>query len=69
MVNTQLLDDKILSSGLKIGFIIEKLGISRQAFDRKKKNVYPFRCAEVYVICDLLQITDEQEKMEIFFAK
>lgn len=68
MVNTQLLDEKIDSSGLKTGYIVETLGISRQAFDRKKKNAYAFRASEIYVICDLLKITDDSEKKAIFFA-
>ena len=63
-----MLDDKITESGLKKGFIVEKLGISRQAFDKKKKNVYCFRGAEVYVLCDLLNIQDD-EKEKIFFAQ
>ena len=68
MVDTQLLDEKIKSSGLKCGYIVEKLGISRQAFDRKRNNKYAFRGAEIYVICDLLKITDDNEKNRIFFA-
>lgn len=68
MVNTQLLDKKIKDSGLKSGFIIEKLGISRNAFDKKKKNIHPFRGSEIYVLCDLLKITEESEKMNIFFV-
>lgn len=68
MVNTKLLDEKISSSGLKISFIVDKLGISRQAFDKKKKNINSFRCAEIYVLCDLLNITEESEKKAIFFT-
>ena len=67
MVNTQVLDSKISDSGLKVGFICERLGISRQAFNEKKKNVYPFRASEVFVICTLLGI-DESDKKDIFFA-
>lgn len=68
MTDTQLLDDRIKSSGLKIGFIVGKLGISRQAFDRKKKNEIPFRAAEIYVLCDLLNIDDE-DKPKFFCRK
>lgn len=68
MTDTQLLDDRIKSSGLKIGFIVGKLGISRQAFDRKKKNEIPFRAAEIYVLCDLLNIADE-DKPKFFCRK
>ena len=69
MVNTLLLDEKIKTSGLKSGFIVDKLGISRNSFGKKKKNVHPFKKAEIYVLCDLLKITDDAEKTSIFFAE
>lgn len=68
MVNTQLLDAKIDGSGLKVSFIVETLGMTRQAFDKKKKNVNKFRVSEVYVLCDLLNIRSDKEKADIFFA-
>lgn len=67
MVDTQHLVKKIEDSGLKIGFIVSKLGISRQAFDFKKRNLRKFRTAEIYVLCDLLNIP-EDERQSIFFA-
>lgn len=67
MVNTQLLDEKIEASGLKNSFIYEKLGISKTAYCKKKNNKTPFRLSEIYVICDLVKIPDE-EKSSIFFA-
>lgn len=67
MVDTQYLGKKIEDSGLRVGFIVEKLGISRQAFDFKRKNFRKFRTAEIYVLCDLLNIQDE-ERQRIFFA-
>lgn len=68
MVNTQLLDKKIDESGLRISYITEQMGITRQAFDKKKKNAYRFRVAEMYVLADLLKLNNE-EKKEIFFAE
>jgi hypothetical protein len=67
MVNTQLLDEKIEKSGLKIGFIVDKLGISWNGFNKKRTGKTPFRAAEIYVIGDLLSLNDA-EKDEIFFA-
>lgn len=61
MVNTQLLDEKIVDSGLKIGFLIEKLGLSRTGFDKKRKGINQFRVSEVYVLKDLLRLSDEEE--------
>lgn len=66
MVNTQLLDKKIESSGFKIGYIVEQLGISRNGFDMKRKGKTPFRQSEMYVLCDLLKIPDD-EKAKIFY--
>ena len=66
-VNTQLLEQKINESGLKQNYIIDQIGISAQAFGKKKNNLTPFRVAEAYVICDLLHI-DKEEKAKIFFA-
>lgn len=68
MVNTQLIDAKIDSSGLKINHIVENLGISRAAFYKKKNNDIPFRKAEVFVLCSLLNITDDSERDHIFFV-
>ena len=55
-VDTKLLDEYIAKSGMKVGYLVDTLGISRQAFDKKRKGVYAFRAAEVYVLCDLLKI-------------
>ena len=64
-VDTKLLDEYIKNSGLRIGYIVETLGISRQAFDRKRKGNISFRAPEVYVLCDLLKIP-EDVKPKIF---
>ena len=45
-VNKQLLEEKIKDSGLKQKFIIDKIGISEQAFINKKNNKTPFRVAD-----------------------
>lgn len=70
MVKTQYVDSDALTSyiensGIKIGYLVDKLGISRQAFDKKRKGSIAFRAAEVYVICDILNIP-EQEQPKIF---
>lgn len=64
-VDTDLLNSYIEKSGLKISFLAGQLGISRQAFDMKRKNVNSFRISEVFVLCNLLGITDE-DKEKIF---
>ena len=67
MVNTQLLDERIEQSGLKVGFIVEKIGLSRNGFDKKRKGKTPFRTAEIYVLSDLLKLSDD-DKTTIFYA-
>ena len=67
MLNTQMLDKKIEESGFKVSFLIEKLGLSRNGFDKKRKGKTPFRTAEIYVLCDLLKLS-EVDKRDIFFA-
>lgn len=63
---TKLLDAYIAKSGLRSGFIIEKLGITKQSFNNKRHGRTQFRAAEVYVLCDLLNIPDD-DKAKIFF--
>ena len=61
-IDGQLLDEWITKSGYKIGYIIEKLGISRTAFE------ISFRKSEVYVLCDMLQIPND-EATKIFYPE
>ena len=67
LVNTDLLNEKIEQSGLRISFIVENLGISRQGFDLKRNGKIAFRLSEVFVLCSLLNITDKEEKGKIFY--
>ena len=57
-----LLEEYIVNSGLRIGFIAKKLGITHQAFNLKRRGIIAFKAAEVYVLCDLLHITDEDRE-------
>ena len=70
MVKTQYVDSSALEfwikkRGVKIGHLVELLGISRQAFDKKRKGEISFRASEVYVLCEELRIPEE-EKEKIF---
>ena len=66
-VDAQLLNEYINKSGLKINYILEQLVISYQAFDMKRKSRNSFRASEVYVLCDLLNITDDDKKRIFLF--
>ena len=69
MVDTELLEQKIIESGKKIGYLSEKLGISRQYFRMKCKNKADFTNRETDILCYELSITTLTEKEKIFFKK
>lgn len=69
MTNTILLKKKIQHSGLRMGYIAEFLGISRQQFWKKTNNIIPFNQYEIEKLCTVLKITALREKEAIFFAK
>lgn len=68
MTNTKLLKEKIESSGMKLGFIAEKLDISYHWLKKKIDGEVSFKAYEIQILCELLNITDLQEKELIFFA-
>lgn len=69
MTNTNLLKQKIAESGLKISFIAEYVGISRQLLWKKINNMTPFNQFEIEKMCRVLRIEDLAEKEAIFFAE
>ena len=69
MADTELLEQKIIESGKKIGYLAEKLGISRQYFRMKCKNKADFTNRETDILCDELSITTLTEKEKIFCKK
>ena len=66
-IDVDALGDYLDKSGYKISFICSQLGISRQAFDKKRRGLVAFRQSEIYVLCDLLRIADDNEKNKIFY--
>lgn len=69
MVDTQLLDDRIDSSGKRKTYLAKKLGISVQAFRMKRLNLSKFDTDQVNILCDELSITKLSDKEKIFFKK
>ena len=72
MVKTQnvdiaLLNEYIQNSGLKLSFLADQLGISTQAFSKKRNGITAFRKSEVFVMCNLLNIPDDGTRQKIFF--
>ena len=69
MTNTKLLQETIQSSGLKLQYIADALGISRAALYKKIQNVTQFKAGEISKLCDLLRIETAELKEQIFFAQ
>lgn len=69
MVDTQYLDNVILQSGKKKGYLAEKIGLSPQNFRLKCTNKSDFRISEVDTLCTELGITRLSDKEKIFFKK
>lgn len=68
-VDSDKLEKKISESGVKIDYICENLGITRQGFIKKRRGITPFKASEVYVLCDILRINTLDEKEKIFTEK
>ena len=68
LVNEALFDEYIEKSGLMRKFLAEKLGISKQAFHKKRKGKTAFRVSEIFILCYLLHIPEE-DRAKIFYPK
>lgn len=56
MTNTELLNEYIDKSGLKLQYIANELFISRYALYQKMTNKSPFKQSEIKKLCELLSI-------------
>ena len=68
MTNTALLKEKIEKTGLKISFIADFVGVSRQLLWKKINNKTTFDQFEIEKMCNVLKIDSLDEKEAIFFA-
>ena len=68
MTNKTELKKRIEESGLKLGFIADKLDISYSWLKKKIDGDVAFKAYEIQILCDLLDIKSLQEKEDIFFA-
>ena len=65
-MNNEMLKRKIKESGLKKKYIIGMLNLSYQGFDNKLNGKHEWSYKEVVSLCDILNITDIQERRDIF---
>ncbi len=69
VTNSEELNKLIRKSGLKRGHIADVIGISYYSLNKKINNESPFKAGEIQIMCELLGITDLEEKERIFFAE
>lgn len=69
MTNTILLKEVISKSGLKYKHIAQVLGLTPYGLMKKIANESEFKTTEVALLCDILRISDLNEKERIFFAQ
>jgi hypothetical protein len=66
-LNLKYLNDRIALSHIPITAIAEEMGISRQTLYLKMKGERDFKSSEVFKLCGILRLTDEEKRL-IFFA-
>ena len=66
MTDTALLIKKIDDSGLKKGYIAEKINMTYANFWRMLESGAEFKPSQINVLCDLLRIEDPEERKQIF---
>ena len=66
-MNLKYLNDRITLSHIPITAIAEEMGISRQTLYLKMKGERDFKSSEVFKLCGILRLTDEEKRL-IFFA-
>jgi len=60
MRGRELLKQKIDESGLKVGFIAKKLGITTQGFYYKMNGRNEFKASEIKILKDILHLSEDE---------
>lgn len=68
MTNTKLLKNKIVQSGLKIGYIAQMTNLSRSGLNKKINGKHQFNQFEMKALRRILNIKSDEEFHAIFFA-
>lgn len=66
-VDTELLEEYM--KGMKKSYLAECMGMSPQSFSNKVNGRYPFSIPEVFMLCYLLHIDDDNIKSKIFYPQ
>lgn len=67
-MNANLLKGKIVAAGMTQYELADKLGISRNTMTSRLSGRSSFTLEEVKLICQLLPISDNAEKVNIFLS-
>lgn len=67
MTNVKLLDEKIRQSGLKKKYLAERIGVSRGTLCSLLNNKTEFKISQIRVLCEILDIKDDETIRAIFF--
>jgi len=69
MVNTELLNEKIESSGKRIKYLAKKIGVGSPAFISKRNGRSRFTVQEALILCDELDVKSIAEMHKLFMSK
>lgn len=67
MTDTDMLSTVIAQSGLKLGYIAERLGLTREGLYKKLRGQTEFKVSELAILQRVLRLSDADVK-EIFFT-
>jgi hypothetical protein len=68
MINTKILKGKIIMEGFTQKQLSKLLGIDERAFSLKINNKTVFNTKEIDMLCQLLKIRNDKEKIFIFLG-
>lgn len=68
MIDSKKLEERIKQSGLKKGYLAERIGVSRTTFSALLSNKSEFKVSQIRTLCELLDIHDDETLRAIFFA-
>lgn len=69
MLNKNKLKGAIASAGLTQKELAARIGISENSFCNKMNGISYFDTHQILKICDILAITDNNEKVDIFLSQ
>ena len=69
MVETNLLKGRIAMAGLTQGVVANRMKMGANTFSAKVNGKSPFDVDEVVLLCKILNITEDREKIEIFLPE